>query len=62
MLESNKKKISIIIVVSSLDIGFNVFFIEVEALLIFSCFCFVINRVAFNPNNVTLNVARKRRC
>ena len=57
-----KRKVSIIIVVSSFDIGFDVFFIDGEALLLFSCFCFVIGRLTFNPTNDTLKVASNGRC
>ena len=56
-----KREVSIIIVVSLFDIGF-VFLIDCDALLLFSCFCFVINRLAFNPTSDTLKVASKRRC
>ena len=52
-----KRKVSIIIVVSSIDIGFDVFFILGGALLLISCFCFVIVRFAFNATNDTLKVA-----
>ena len=57
-----KRKVSIIIIVSSFDIGFDVFFIDGEAMLLFSCFCFVIGRLEFNYTNDTLKVVYKRRC
>ena len=57
-----KRKVPIIIVVSSFDIGFNVFFIDGEALFVLSCFHSAIGRLAFNLTNDTLKVASKRRC
>ena len=57
-----KRKVSIIIVVSSFEIEFDVFFIDGESLLLFSCFCLIIGRPSFNPTNDILKVASKRRC
>ena len=62
MLESNERKILIIIVISLFDIKFNVLFIDGEALLLISCFYLVIYRLAFNRTIDTLKVASKRRC
>ena len=55
-----KRKISIIIVIRLFDIGFDVFFIVGAALLLFSCFCFVIGRLAFTTTNDTLKFVSKR--
>ena len=57
-----KKKVSIISVVSSFDIGFDIFFFDGEALLLFSCICYVIGRLAFNLTSENLKIASKRRC
>ena len=56
-----KRKVSIIIVVSLFDIGRDVFIIDGEALLLFSCFRSVIGQFAFNPTGDNLKVAIKRR-
>ena len=57
-----KRKILIIIVVSLFDIGYNVYLIDGEALLLFSCCRSAIDRLAFNYTGDTLEVASKRRC
>ena len=57
-----KRTVLIIIVVSSLDIGFDVIVIDGAALLLFSCFCFIIGQRAFNLTSDTVMVASKRRC
>ena len=57
-----KRNFSIIIIVSLLDIGFDVIFFDGETFLLFSCFCFVIGRLAMNLTNDTLKVASKRIC
>ena len=56
-----KRNVLIIIVVSSLDIGFNVVIIEDEALLLFSCFRSSIGRLAIISTGNALKVANKRK-
>ena len=63
ILVLNERKVSIIInVVDSFDIEFDVFFIDGEALLLYSCFCFIIGQHAFISYGHTLKVANKRKC
>ena len=62
MVELNEKKVSIIIDVSLFVIGFDVFYIDSEAFLLFSCFRFAIGRLAFNHTKDTLKIASKSRC
>ena len=57
-----KRKVLIIIVVSLFVIEFDVFFFDGEALLLFSCICICIGRLAFNRTIDTLKVASNRRC